>query len=467
MPNPVSVRGAVVLLAASVFALAATARAEAGQLRADVVAALRGGMPYVANELVVQFRPGVTGQRKAFALQRSRASLKEVLRRGSGRTLRGAARGDLVVAGLPAGLGVSQALGALALDPDVAYAEPNWIYRHQGTADDPYYTGGKQWGMSGATTLPANAYGSGAAAAWAKGQTDCSSVYVGLIDEGYMHTHPDLAANAGTNPGEIAGNFIDDDANGYIDDVHGWDFNAENNTVFDGVMDDHGTHVAGIIGAVGGNATGVAGMCWSIKLLSAKFLTRTGGTLANAVRAIDYFTDLKLQHGINIVATNNSWTGGAYSQALEQAIERANAANILFIAAAGNRRGDNDRRPTYPASYTNANVIAVAAITQTGARASFSNYGATSVDLGAPGTRIYSTVPRRQGRAVVPGYASYSGTSMAAPHVTGAAALYAATHPGSSAAEIKEKILMYAAETPTPSLLGKTLTQGRLNVSGF
>lgn len=455
------------LIAASAIVLAGATAAQAGQLRAEVAAALGRGMPHVANELVVQFRPGVSSQRKTFALQRHRVALKEVLRRGSQRTLQSAARGDLVVASLPAGQTVAQALGALALDPDVAFAEPNWIYRHQSTSDDPQYTGGKLWGMYGATTLPANSYGSGAATAWAKGQTDCSTVYVGIIDEGYMYTHPDLAANAGTNPGEVPGNAIDDDANGYIDDVHGWDFANEDNTVFDGLRDDHGTHVAGTIGAVGGNATGVAGMCWSIRLLSAKFLGSAGGTLANAVRAIDYMTDLKLRHGINLVATNNSWNGGGYSEALEAAIERANAANILFITAAGNAKSNNDARPSYPASFGNANVIAVAAITRTGTLASFSNYGATSVDLGAPGERIVSTVPRRVRRAVVPGYASYSGTSMAAPHVTGAGALYAATHPGSTAAEIKQKILMFAAETPTPSLVGKTLTQGRLNVSGF
>lgn len=455
------------ILAATAILLAGAAAAQAGQLRAEVAAALSRGMPFVANELVVQFRPGVTAERKAFALQRTRASLKEVLRRGGLRSLRSAARGDLVVASLPSGQSVTQALGALALDPDVAFAEPNWIYRHQGTADDPLFTGGKQWGMYDATTLPANAYGTGAATAWARGRTNCSNVYVGIIDEGYMYSHPDLAPNAGTNPGEIPGNNIDDDANGYIDDVYGWDFANNDNTVFDSVRDDHGTHVAGIIGAVGGNATGVAGMCWSVKLLSAKFLGTTGGTLVNAVRALDYFTDLKLRHGINLVATNNSWNGGGYSQALEAAIERANAANILFIAAAGNAKNNNDARPSYPASYTNANVITVAALTSTGTLARFSNFGATSVDLGAPGARIYSTVPRRAGRNVVPGYASYSGTSMAAPLVTGAAALYAATHPGSSAAVIKEKILMFAAETPTPSLVGKTLTQGRLNVSGF
>jgi subtilisin family serine protease len=288
-----------------------------------------------------------------------------------------------------------------------------------------------------------------------------SSVYVGVIDEGVMISHPDLAANIGTNPGEIAGDGIDNDGNGYVDDVNGWDFAGNDNTVYDGKQDDHGTHVSGTIGAVGGNGAGVAGVCWNVKILNAKFLGRNGGTTANAIKAIDYLTDLKTRHGLNLVATNNSWGGGGYSKALQDAIERANQMNILFIAAAGNSSVNNDTSPHYPSSYTNVNVIAVASITSTGALSSFSNYGATSVDLAAPGSGIWSTVPGRKS----PSYASYSGTSMATPHVTGAAAMYASAHPGATAGQIKAAIL--GSVVPTPSLSGKTVTGGRLNVSGF
>jgi subtilisin family serine protease len=281
-----------------------------------------------------------------------------------------------------------------------------------------------------------------------------------------MFTHEDLAANAGTNPGEIAGNGVDDDGNGFVDDVNGWDFANGDNTVFDGLNDDHGTHVAGTIGGVGGNAKGVAGVCWSVKLFNAKFLGQNGGTTANAVKAVDYMTDLKTRHGLTLVATSNSWGGGGFSQALQDAIGRANTADILFIAAAGNSTVDCDSGSScYPAEYSNANVIAVASITSTGAISSFSNWGATTIDIGAPGSGINSSVPVRSRGKIVSGYASYSGTSMATPHVSGGAALYAAFNPGSSAATIKSAILSSAV--PTTSLSGKVVSNGRLNVSGF
>jgi subtilisin family serine protease len=417
---------------------------------------------YVPNQMLVQFKPGADAATQAAALafvggQRLEAVLPSA-RRSDG-------KGDLHLVNIAPGLAVADAVRATSQLADVDFAEPNWIYRHQATSNDTYYTNGSLWGMYGDGTSPANQYGSQAGAAWAAGHTDCGSVWVGIIDEGYMHTHADLSANAGTNPGEVPGDGIDNDGNGYVDDVYGWDFAGKNNSVFDGTDDDHGTHVAGTIGAAGGNAKGVAGVCWTVKLINAKFLGRAGGTTANAVKAVDYMTDLKTRHGIKLVATNNSWGGGGYSQALYDAIGRANTADILFVAAAGNSAVNNDASPHYPSSYANANIISVASITSTGALSSFSNYGATSVDLGAPGSGIWSTVPAKSGKTITSGYASYSGTSMATPHVTGAVAMYAASHPGATAAQIKAAIL--GAATPTPSLSGKTSTGGRLNVSGF
>jgi subtilisin family serine protease len=412
---------------------------------------------HVPGELLVQYQRGVSESEKDRALARIRAAFAEEIAAGAARF----DGGDLELVRLPPGLAIAAAIRGIEADPAVVFAEPNWIYRHTAISNDTYYKNGSLWGMYGDESTPTNQFGSQAAEAWANNKTCSSAVYIGVIDEGVMIGHPDLAANIGTNPAEIPGNGIDDDGNGYVDDVHGWDFDGNNNTVYDGTQDDHGSHVAGTIGAEGGNGAGVAGVCWNIKILTAKFLGRNGGTTANAIKSVDYMTDLKNRHGIRLVATNNSWGGGGYSKALYDAIERANAANILFIAAAGNSGVNNNTTPHYPSSYTNGNIIAVASITSTGALSSFSNYGSTSVHLGAPGSGIWSTVPGRKGAS----YASYSGTSMATPHVTGAAAMYASSNPGATAAQIKAAIL--GAVVPTTSLSGKTTTGGRLNVSGF
>jgi len=310
-----------------------------------------------------------------------------------------------------------------------------------------------------------------AAEAWAQGAVGLSSVFVGIVDEGIDYTHPDLAANIWTNQWDPVDG-IDNDGNGYVDDIHGWDFVHKDNTIFDAADgDDHGTHVAGTIGGVGGNGSGVAGVTWKVGMISTKFLGPTGGYTSDAVKALDYLTDLKSRHGMNIVAANNSWGGGGASQALADAIGRAAKANILFVAAAGNGGSDgvgdnNDSTANYPSNYNTTSaagydsVIAVAAINGSGGLASFSNYGATTVDLGAPGVSILSTLPGG-------GYGYYSGTSMATPHVTGAIALYASTHAGASGAAIKTAVLAAASSTYTSSLSGKTLTSGRLNAGGF
>ena len=363
---------------------------------------------------------------------------------------------------------VKEAIKRLRNQPGIKFVEPDYKVYKLATSTDSYFVQGGLWGMYGPTTVPTNPFGSNAAAAWAAGKTGSANVAVGVIDEGIQVLNPELAANIWVNPGEIAGNRIDDDRNGYVDDINGWDFAGNNATVYDGgTLDQHGTHVAGTIGARANNGAGVVGVNWDIKIISTKFLAATGGTTSNAIRALDYLTDLKRRGVANIVATNNSWGGGGFSQALLDAINRGGDQNILFIAAAGNAAANNNTTASYPSNYVCNNagarswdcVIAVAAINAAGAKSSFSNYGLTTVDIGAPGEAILSTVP------VAPGWASFSGTSMATPHVTGAAALCESINPSLSAGQIRDAILNTKA--PTNSLVGLTTTGGRLDINAM
>src|SRR5919198_31195 len=414
------------------------------------------GAPFAPDEVIIQFRPGVSDADKAAARSRANATRKELIAAAGG-----GGRGELELAGVPPGLAVAAAARSLESHPAVAFAQPNWIYTLDETSNDPYYTNDSLWGMYGDATSPANQYGSQAGEAWAAGYTGSGDVYVGVIDQGIQYTHPDLDANIWANPYDPPDG-VDNDGNGYADDVHGWDFVGNDSVVYPNdplfpTLESHATHVAGTIGAEGGNGTGVVGVNWRVKLISAKAFDVLGnGTTANIVKATNYITDLKTRHGLRIVATNNSWSGGAYDQALSDAITSAGAAGILYVAAAGNDGTDNDSTPRYPSSYRHDNIIAVAAIDSRGALASFSNYGATTVDLGAPGVGIWSTMPSNS-------YAGKDGTSMSTPHVTGAAALYAAAHPAESATQIKSALL--GSALTTDSLSGKVVTGGRLCVS--
>ncbi|HYP54643.1 MAG TPA: S8 family serine peptidase, partial [Pyrinomonadaceae bacterium] len=358
---------------------------------------------YKADEILIQFKPGATDLDIVSARNSVGALTKKQLKRAA----HAAAKGKLELASIQSGLSVEDAIQIIQAHPAVAFAEPNWVVTHQATATDTYYTNGNLWGVYGDATTPANVYGSQAGEAWAAGHTGSSGVYVGVIDEGIDPLHIDLAANIWTNPFDLPDG-VDNDGNGYADDVNGWDFFQDNNTIYDGARpsdyetDLHGTHVAGTIGALS-NGMGVVGVNWNVTMISAKFLGPDGGTVADAIDAIDYFVDLKSRHGLNLVAINNSWGGGGYSQALHDAVIRAAKANILFVAAAGNggldQRGDNnDLFASYPSNLNTLqgtstetaapydSVIAVAALTSTGALAKYSNYGVTQVDIGAPGS---------------------------------------------------------------------------------
>jgi subtilisin family serine protease len=282
--------------------------------------------------------------------------------------------------------------------------------------------------------------------------TGSDDVIIAIIDTGIDYTHPDLASNIWTNPGEIAGNDIDDDHNGYIDDVYGYDFC----TVYEHVRDsdpmdehNHGTHVAGTIGAVGNNSSGVTGINWRCKLMACRFLNEDGyGSVADAIDAINY----AVANGAKVL--NKSWGGSGYSSSLAAAITNAKDNGVLFVAAAGNDSTDNDSTPQYPACYQIENVIAVAATDDDDALASFSNYGQNTVHLGAPGVSILSTVLNNE-------YRWYNGTSMATPHVSGAAALLLAQNPAIALNELKNRLI--GTGDTTSSLAGKTISGRRLN----
>ncbi|HXG25919.1 MAG TPA: S8 family serine peptidase, partial [Candidatus Binatia bacterium] len=377
---------------------------------------------------------------------------------------------DVELLTLPPGLPVDAAVQALRRNPNVRYAEPDYVRTVDAVPNDPGFVNDYLWGLYGPGGSPSSTYGINAATAWAAGLFGRQSVHVGIIDTGIEVGHPDLAPNIWTNPFETPGNGIDDDGNGYVDDIHGWDFFNDDASVFDSAEhDDHGTHVAGTIGGAGNNGTGVVGVNWSVTMISLKFIEGVGYD-SDAVAAIDYLTDLKVRHGLNIPVSNNSWGGPDAGTAVRDAINRAADQGILFVAAAGNDHVNIDATPYYPAAWTCDTradtgsprgwdcIVSVAAITEAGARASFSNYGATAVDLGAPGDDIVSTYPGGT-------YASMSGTSMAAPHVTGTIALLAGCRVDPSPQAIRDMIL--ATVAPTASMLGKTVTGGRLDASTF
>ncbi len=277
--------------------------------------------------------------------------------------------------------------------------------------------------------------------------TGASNTIVPVIDTGIDYTHPDLLENIWTNPYEIPDNGVDDDNNGYIDDMHGWDFVNKDNNPMDG--HGHGTHVAGTIGAVGNNSAGIAGVVWSADLVALKALSDSGaGFMADLKQALLYALVM------NFRLSNNSWGGGGKHKAFLRTLTLAEEQNHLFIAAAGNSSNDNDLQPFYPSNYELDNVLSVASIDKTGLRSSFSNYGVTSVDIAAPGGNILSTYPG--GR-----YAFLSGTSMATPHVTGVATLLLSNNPDLSSTDIKSLILSSAK--PVADLAGKVATGGTLN----
>ncbi len=349
-------------------------------------------------------------------------------------------------------VGVSPDLvsSVLATNPFIAAFEQDVVHQFNVMPNDPQV--GQLWGLenSGQTGGASDA-DIDAAAAWGI-STGSRNIVVAVIDTGVDWRHPDLAANLWVNPGETP-NGLDDDGNGLVDDVYGYNFAANTGDP----MDDngHGTHVAGTIAAVGNNGVGVTGINWSGSIMALKFLRADGsGTTSDAIRAINYATMQRVRFGVNVRVMNMSWGGGGFSSALRDAIQAAGDAGILAVAAAGNSARNNDLAPQYPSSYEVSTLVAVAATDHRDQLASFSNYGAASVDLAAPGVSILSTYPNNR-------YVALSGTSMATPHVAGVAALAWSVAPNATVAEIKNALL--GGVDQLASLRGKVLSGGRLN----
>lgn len=333
----------------------------------------------------------------------------------------------------------------------VEFAEPDYRLQPAAEPNDPRYLDGSLWhlhntGQSGGV----NDADIDGPEGWDT-MRHATNVIVAVVDTGVRYTHEDLAPNMWVNSGEIPGNGIDDDGNGYVDDVHGINAAAEDGNPVD--LAGHGTQVAGFIGAAGNNGKGVAGVAWSVQLMALRFFDDAGnGYITDAVECINYAR----LNGAHII--NASFGTPGYSSTLHSAIDSCRDAGIIMVAAAGNDATDTDATPTYPASFDLDNIVSVAATTRTEALASFSNFGATTVDLGAPGASLVTT-----SRSGDTSYTTGSGTSFAAPVTAGAFALMKARHPTETYLQHINRV--YDAVDPLASLQGKTLTGGRLNLA--
>jgi subtilisin family serine protease len=422
---------------------------------------------FVEGELLVKFSQGINSQAVVTAFADVGVEAKKFVPQLS-----------VYQAVIKTGKSVEEAIADFEKMPNVAYAEPNYIYTIDVVPNDPRFS--ELWGMqnTGQTGGLAGADIS-ATQAWDISTGD-ANVLVGVIDTGVDFTHEDLAANIYTNPGEDAwtnsndpttGNGVDDDNNGFVDDWKGWNFIKNDNNPYDDNM--HGTHCSGSIGAIGDNTIGVAGVNWTVSIMPLKFLdSRGSGSTSDAIEAILYAADMGVQ------VMSNSWGGGGFSASMEDAIKYANDKGALFVAAAGNDGTNNDQSPEYPSNYDIPNVVAVAASDHSdnlaiwgggggGGDCGFacsnamaavpgSNYGKTTVDIAAPGKNILSSIPGNS-------YTLLSGTSMATPHIAGAAALLLAVNPGLTIAE--QKAALFDTVDKLDDFTNKVASGGRLNLA--
>jgi cell wall-associated protease len=407
-----------------------------------------------SQQLLVKFRPGVSATQMQSVLSAFNATrLDRFYQPRRVPALAERMQAWRVVSFAP-GTNLSRAYESLLRRTDVEAVAPNAILRVQATPND---LDSRLWGLHNTGQSGGRADADiDAPEAW-NTITQANNVTVAVIDTGVDYRHPDLAANMWTNPGEIPGNGLDDDGNGYVDDVHGYDFANHDGDPMDD--NSHGTHVAGTIGAVGNNGLGVVGVAWRTKIMALKFIGADGyGLTADAINAILYAADMGAK------VSNNSWGGLAwdrggvlYSKPLQDAIQTAADTGMLFVAAAGNDGSFTDEfASAIPAGLPVANIVSVAATDHRDELAWFSNHGAVEVDIAAPGVSILSTVPNG-------GYDSYQGTSMAAPHVAGAAALLFAQNPAITFHEVKA-ILMNRSDVVAGTAT-KVLSGGRLNLN--
>ena len=405
-------------------------------LAAGSVFAQNSGKNYADGELLVKYKSGVNS-----------SAIKKLDGKLGANVVEKFADFNWQRVKLPTNVSVETAAERYRNSPEVESVQPNFYYHLLNVPNDNSY--GSLYGMTKIS----------APAAWDL-TTGSSSVVVADIDTGIQYTHEDLAANVWKNPGEIPNNGIDDDGNGFVDDYYGYDFFYNSPDPLDG--NGHGTHTAGTIGAVGNNSLGVVGVNWNVKIMAIKIYSPNGSdtTSAMLVNAYNYVRMMK-NRGVNIRVTNNSYGGCGEAcgndQATKDALDALGSAGILNVFAAGNSNTNNDAAPFYPASYTSPSVLAVAASDSNDNKASFSSYGAQSVDLAAPGVGIFSTV------STADKYNYKSGTSMATPHVAGAAALLAAYNPNLSVASLKATLMNNVDVLPQWS--GIVKTGGRLNIS--
>lgn len=428
---------------------------------------------HVEGEVLVKLKPG---KMKSFLMQKSfyGAKVKEQIN---------TIMGDLVLIKVPKSKSLQSVIEQINNNPSVEYAEPNFIYRAIGnvpnvtsilknmkidrdyssamTPNDPRY--GQLWGLrntgnnepagSSGNSSPSGVEGAdvNAEAAWAMNKGS-NRIKIAVIDTGVDYNHEDLRNNMWTNIAEANGRpGVDDDGNGYIDDIHGYDFANNDGDPMDG--NGHGTHCSGTIAAEHNNGIGVAGVMAQANIVAVKFLTDQGsGTTADAIKAVDYATK------INVDIMSNSWGGGGASQALEDAIKAAKDAGIVFTAAAGNSATDNNSRPHYPSNYDVENIISVAAHNYNDRLASFSCYGSRTVHVAAPGRNILSTIPNNS-------YAVFSGTSMATPHVTGVVGLYIAQNGRTDVTELRENLMNTSIYTRAYGK--KMISGGRVDAYNF